>query len=314
MELYFLGTGAGMPSRRRNVTSIALNLLDEIGSTWLFDCGEGTQQQILQSPVKLSRTDKIFITHLHGDHLYGMPGLLTSRSYQGGDSPLTVYGPPGIREFIDTALRLSQARLSYELETVEITEEGLLFEEEGFQVSVKRLEHRIECFGFRIAEKVKEGKLDADKLKSLGVPSGPMYGMLKAGKPVTLPDGSVVRSEDVVGPSIPGRIVTILGDTLKSNAALELALDADLLVHEATFDAYRAEMAAQFHHSTTVEAAETARDAGAIALVLTHISSRYGEEDAEMLLAEARAVFPNAHMAEDFWSIRVPYREGFQPK
>lgn len=308
MELYFLGTGAGMPSRRRNVTAIALNLLDEIGSYWLFDCGEGTQQQILQSPVKLSRTDKIFITHLHGDHLYGMPGLLTSRSYQGGDSPLTVYGPPGIKEFIDSALRLSQARLSYPLEVVEITEEGLLFEEEAFRVEVKRLEHRIECFGFRVTEKDKEGKLDAAKLKSLGVPGGPMYGMLKSGQSVTLPDGTVIRSEDVVGPSVPGRIVTILGDTVRTDAALELAKGADLLVHEATFDAGKPDMAQQFHHSTTVDAAETARDAGVLALVLTHLSSRYGEEDTDALLEEARAVFPDTYLAEDFWSVKIPYR------
>lgn len=304
-----MGTGAGMPSRRRNVTAIALNLLDEIGSYWLFDCGEGTQQQILQSPVKLSRTDKIFITHLHGDHLYGMPGLLTSRSYQGGDSSLTVFGPAGIKEFIDTALRVSQARLSYPLNVVEITEEGTLLEEEAFRVEARRLEHRIECFGYRIVEKDKEGKLDAAKLKSLGVPSGPMYGVLKSGLPVTLADGTVVRSEDVVGPAVPGRIIAILGDTVRTDAALELARGADVLVHEATFDAGRADMAQQFHHSTTVDAAVTARDAGAAALVLTHLSSRYGEEDTESLLEEARSVFPNTYLAEDFWSIKVPYRD-----
>jgi ribonuclease Z len=308
MELYFLGTGAGMPSRRRNVTSIALNLLDETGSYWLFDCGEGTQQQILESPVKLSRTDKIFITHLHGDHLYGMPGLLTSRSYQGGDSPLTVYGPPGVKEFIDTALRVSQARLSYELHIHEILEEGLVFEEELFRVEASRLEHRIECFGFRIMEKEKEGKLDADKLKALGIPPGPLYGMLKQGKPVTLEDGTVVRSEDVVGPGVPGRIVAILGDTLRTDAALDLSLNADVLVHEATFDAGRADMAVQFHHSTSVDAAETAKAAGVQALVLTHLSSRYGDEEAEELLKEARTVFPNSFLAEDFWSIKIPYR------
>lgn len=308
MELYFLGTGAGMPSRRRNVTSIALNLLEETGSYWLFDCGEGTQQQILESPVKLSRTDKIFITHLHGDHLYGMPGLLTSRSYQGGDSPLAVYGPPGLREFIETSLRVSQARLAYELHIHEIQEEGAVLEEELFRVEARRLEHRIECFGFRIVEKDKEGKLDADRLKQLGIPPGPLYGALKQGRAVTLENGTEVRSEDVVGPPVPGRIVAILGDTMRTDAARELARDADVLVHEATFDAGRSEMAVQFHHSTSVDAAETARAAGAQALILTHLSSRYGDEEAEDLLKEARAVFANTHLAEDFWSMKIPYR------
>jgi ribonuclease Z len=309
MELYFLGTGAGMPSRRRNVTAIALNLLDEIGSYWLFDCGEGTQHQILESPVKLSRTDKIFITHLHGDHIYGLPGLLSSRSYQGGDSPLTVYGPVGLKEYIETSLRISQSRLSYELAIVELEEEGLILEEELFRVEAKRLEHRIECFGFRIVEKDKEGKLDADKLMSLGIRPGPMYGALKQGKSVTLEDGTVITSESVVGSAVPGRIVAIMGDTLQTQTAVDLAQGADVLVHEATFDATRNEMAALFYHSTSVQAAETALQAGARALILTHLSSRYAEEDAAVLLEEAQAVFPNTHAAEDFWSFRVPYRD-----
>lgn len=308
MELYFLGTGAGMPSRRRNVTSIAFNILDEAGSFWLFDCGEGTQQQILQSPVRLSRTDKIFITHLHGDHLYGLPGLLTSRSYQGGDSPLALYGPQGIREFVETALRVSQARLSYELAIHEILEEGPVLEEELFQVEARRLDHRVECFGYRIMEKPKEGKLDAEKLKVLGIPPGPMYGELKQGRSVTLADGRTVSSQEVVGPQVPGRIVAILGDTMPTEAAVELARGADVLVHEATFDEGRSDMASRFHHSTTADAAKTAGAAQAMALIITHISSRYGDEEAEELLREARAIFANTYLADDFWAFQVPYR------
>lgn len=309
MELIFLGTGAGMPSRRRNVTAIALSLLDEIGSFWLFDCGEGTQQQILASPVRLSRTDKIFITHLHGDHLFGLPGLLTSRSYQGGESALTIYGPPGIKEFVDTALRVSQARLSYDLTVNELTEEGVVFESEEFTVEAGRLAHRIECFGYRIVEKDKEGKLDAGKLKRLGIPPGPLYGEIKQGKTVTLNDGRVVTPQDVVGPATPGRIVAILGDTMRTEGAVRLAHNADLLVHEATFDAAKADMAVQFHHSTSVDAAETAQAAGAQVLVMTHLSSRYAEEDTELLLQEAQAVFPQTYVASDFWSVKVPYRK-----
>ncbi len=308
MELVFLGTGAGMPSRRRNVTSIALNLLDETGGFWLFDCGEGTQQQILQSPIRLGRTDRIFNTHLHGDHLYGLPGILTSRSYQGGEATLTLYGPVGLRQFTETVLTLSQAKLSYELDIVEIVEEGIIAEDEMFRVEARRLNHRIESFGYRIVEKDKEGKLDAVKLKELGVPFGPLYGALKQGKSVTLEDGRVINSADVVGPAVPGRIVTVLGDTLKTDSAVELARNADVLVHEATFDRSKADMASRFHHSTTEDAAQTALQAGAQVLIMTHISSRYGEEETEMLQQEAREIFANAFVAEDFWSYRIPYR------
>jgi ribonuclease Z len=308
MELVFLGTGAGMPSRRRNVTSIALSLLDETGGFWLFDCGEGTQQQILQSPIRLGRTDRIFITHLHGDHLYGLPGILTSRSYQGGEGTLTLYGPVGLRQFTETVLTLSQAKLSYELDVVEIVEEGIIAEDEMFRVEARRLNHRIESFGYRIVEKDKEGKLDAAKLKELGVPFGPLYGALKQGKSVTLEDGRVISSADVVGPAVPGRIVTVLGDTLKTDSAVDLARNADVLVHEATFDRSKADMASRFHHSTTEDAAQTALQAGAQVLIMTHISSRYGEEEAEMLQQEAREIFANAYVAEDFWSYRIPYR------
>lgn len=307
MELVFLGTGAGMPSLRRNVTAMALNLLEEKGVYWLFDCGEGTQHQILKSPVKLSKLEKLFVTHLHGDHIYGIPGLLSSRSYQGGETPLTVYGPRGIREYIESALRISQTRLGYDLKIKEIGE-GTVLEEERFTVTAARLEHRMECFGFRIREKDQEGRLDADKLKELGIPPGPLYAELKRGRTVTLPDGRTINGTDFVGPSIPGRIVAIVGDTLAVPASVELAMAADLLVHEATFSHERVELAKQYYHTTARQAAEIAREAGTRQLVLTHISSRYGEAEADKLLAEAQAVFPNTRLAEDMWSCSVPRR------
>ncbi|MEW9698836.1 ribonuclease Z [Paenibacillus sp. SI8] len=306
MELYFLGTGAGMPSKQRNVTSIALNLLEERGFYWLFDCGEGTQQQILHSPVKLGRTEKLFITHLHGDHIYGIPGLLTSRSYLGGDTPLTVYGPVGLKSFIDTALLISGAHLSYTLHVVEITEEGLLFEDETFRVETARLEHRIECFGFRIIEKDQPGKLLMEKLAQLGVPAGPIYGKLKQGHTVELADSRILRGADYVGPPIPGRIVVILGDTRYCSGAQHLAASADVLVHEATFGMDKQELAYAFDHATSVDAARTAEEAGAGALIMTHISSRYQGEEILLLLQEAQNIHANSHVAKDFWSFEVP--------
>ncbi len=310
MDLYFLGTGAGLPSRQRNVTSIALRLLEERGSFWLFDCGEGTQHQIMRSPLKLSKLEMLFVTHLHGDHIYGIPGLLSSRSYHGGETPLMIFGPSGIRRFVQTVLSVSETRLDYELDIREIGE-GVVYEDDRFTVEAARLEHRVESFGYRIVERDQAGKLKADELKKRGVPAGPLYGELKRGNDVILPDGTLIRSSDVVGPPIPGRIVTILGDTKVCGASVKLSGQADVLVHEATFDGSLSEMARKYGHCTAVEAASVAKDANAAALIITHISSRYPDEEAEKLLEEARAVFPNTFLAEDFWSFPVAGKASF---
>ncbi|SDN83225.1 ribonuclease Z [Paenibacillus sp. yr247] len=306
MDIYFLGTGAGMPSKQRNVTSIALNLLDERGTYWLFDCGEGTQQQILNSPVKLGRTEMLFITHLHGDHLYGLPGLLTSRAYLGGDTPLTLYGPQGLKRFVETALDVSGAHLSYTLKIVEIEEDGLIFEDDSFQVETARLEHRIECFGYRVIEKDQPGKLMQDKLLELGIPAGPIYGKLKSGQSVQLEDGRMLHGADYLGAPIPGRIVVILGDTRYCHGAQHLARGADVLVHEATFAMDKQELAYAFDHATSNDAARTAQEAGANALIMTHISSRYQGDAVMELLLEAQKLHGNSYIAKDFWSFEVP--------
>jgi ribonuclease Z len=305
MELIFLGTGAGMPSKQRNVTSIALELLAERGSYWLFDCGEATQHQILHASVKLSKTEKLFVTHLHGDHIYGIPGLLTSRGYQGGNTPFTVYGPKGIAEFIRSTLSLSKSHLDYPLNIVELGDEGLLFEDRTFKVEAAKLEHRIECWGYRVIEKASPGTLQHDKLKELGVPSGPMYGRLKAGERIQLESGVTLNGIDYIGPEIPGRTVVILGDTKKCAGAVKLAEQADVLVHEATFDRSKQDLADAFDHSTAADAAETAHSAGVGALLMTHISSRYQAEDTHILLDEARAIHANAHVVYDGFTFPI---------
>jgi ribonuclease Z len=294
-----------MPSKQRNVSSIVLNLLPERGTYWMFDCGEGTQHQILRSPVKVSKLEKLFISHLHGDHIYGIPGLLTSRSYQGGDTPLTVYGPKGIRTFIEMTLDLSAARLAYEVKIHEIEEEGIVFEDETFRVETSRLEHRIESFGYRIVERDLPGKLQVEKLEALGVPSGPLYGRLKEGGSVTLADGTVLNGADFIGPPVRGRTVVILGDTKVCGGSRRLSRQADVLVHEATFAQNRQELALEYDHSTSVDAARTAKEEEVGTLIMTHISSRYQEEHAEMLLEEARAIHPETYLAHDFWSFPV---------
>ncbi|AKU25670.1 Ribonuclease Z [Geobacillus stearothermophilus] len=305
MELLFLGTGAGVPAKERNVSSVALQLLDERGATWLFDCGEATQHQILHTAIRPRRIEHIFITHLHGDHLFGLPGLLGSRSFQSGETPLTVFGPKGIRAFVETALAVSGTKLRYELNIVEI-DEGVIFDDERFSVIAKRLDHGMPSYGFRVVEKDLPGPLLVDRLQALGVRPGPIYQEIKQGKTVVLDDGTVIDGREFVGPPQKGRIVAVLGDTRFCEAAIELARDADVVVHEATFAAAEQRLAHDYFHSTTTDAAEVARRAGAKRLILTHISSRYQGEAALQLVAEARKVFPNTDLAADFASFSIP--------
>jgi len=303
--LLFLGTGAGVPAKERNVSSIALQLLEERGATWLFDCGEATQHQILHTAIRPRRIEHIFITHLHGDHLFGLPGLLGSRSFQSGETPLTVFGPKGIRQFVETALTVSGTRLRYELNIAEI-DEGVIFDDERFSVTAKRLDHGMPSYGFRVAEKDLPGPLLVDRLKALGVRPGPIYQQIKQGKTVVLEDGTVLDGREFVGPPQKGRIVAVLGDTRFCEAAIELAHEADVVIHEATFAAAEQRLARDYFHSTTTDAAEVAKRAGAKRLILTHISSRYQGEAALKLLEEARRVFPNTELAADFASFSIP--------
>ncbi|MBF2346558.1 ribonuclease Z [Listeria seeligeri] len=298
MELVFLGTGAGVPSRGRNVTSIALSMLNERNAIWLFDCGEATQHQILRSQIKLSKLEKIFITHMHGDHIFGLPGLLSSRSFQGGDSDLTIYGPVGIQAYVETSLKLSGTRLTYKIIFEEI-EPGLIFEDEMFTVTADELDHGMLSYGYRIVEKDKQGALDAARLKEDGVEPGPIFQRLKNGEVVTLPDGREIDGENYIGAPQKGKIISIFGDTRETASEFALAENADILIHEATFEGDKGKMAAEYMHSTTIQAAELAKKAGVKKLILTHISSRYDREASKALLIEAKSVFENTEIAYD---------------
>lgn len=302
MELLFLGTGAGVPAKQRNVSSLALELLQERGAVWLFDCGEATQHQILHTTVKPRRIEKIFITHLHGDHIYGLPGLLGSRSFQGGESLLTVYGPKGIKEFIKVTLAVSQTHLQYPLEVVEIEEEsesGTIFEDETFSVEFGKLEHGILSYGYRVVEKDLPGSLDVQRLKEMNIPPGPHYQQLKEGKEVVLKDGRLINGQEFVGEPKKGKVITVLGDTRKCMQSVQLAMHANVLIHEATFAAGDEELAYNYFHSTAKEAAEIANTASAERLILSHISSRYQGDAVSRLAEEAKEIFPNTDIAED---------------
>lgn len=299
MELQFLGTGSGVPAKHRNVSSLALKLLDELNEIWLFDCGEATQHQILRTTLKPRKVTKIFITHMHGDHIFGLPGFLSSRAFQGGDDPLTIYGPKGIKEYVLLSLKLSKTYLKYPLHFQEFEDGDTLVDNE-FTVIVKKVNHGIDSYGFRIEEHDRLGTLDAQALKAMGVPFGPLFGKLKNGETVTLEDGRVINGQDYIGPDISGRKMAIIGDTKPCKNAFLLADGVDVLIHESTFRENEKELANSYNHSTNIQAAQLAKKANVRYLLLNHISSRYLQEDAKLLELEARKVFYNTYVMHDF--------------
>ncbi|MFP7169476.1 ribonuclease Z [Terribacillus sp. 7520-G] len=304
MELHFLGTGAGLPSKDRNVTSICLSMPQERQAVWMFDCGEATQHQLLYSPLKPGKIEKIFITHLHGDHIYGLPGLLSTRSFQQSDLQLEIYGPHGIKEFIEISLRVSGSHVADSLIIHEIGP-GCIYEDEGWTVEAVQLSHGIPCFGYIVEEKAVLGELKVEKLRQMGIPPGPIYRQIKNQEVTELPDGQKIRRSDVVGPDKPGRKIVILGDTTYLPELQSAVENADILVHEATFSADEPEMAKAYGHSTAVQAASLARDAKVKKLILTHISARYHQDEANILTEQARRVFPETELAADMCVFQI---------
>ncbi|EFJ9608379.1 ribonuclease BN [Escherichia coli] len=305
MELIFLGTSAGVPTRTRNVTAILLNLQRPTQSgLWLFDCGEGTQHQLLHTAFNPGKLDKIFISHLHGDHLFGLPGLLCSRSMSGIIQPLTIYGPQGIREFVETALRISGSWTDYPLEIVEIGA-GEILDDGLRKVTAYPMEHPLECYGYRIEEHDKPGALNAQALKAAGVPPSPLFQELKAGKTIMLEDGRQINGADYLAAPVPGKALAIFGDTGPCDAALDLAKGVDVMVHEATLDITMEAKANSRGHSSTRQAATLAREAGVGKLIITHVSSRYDDKGCQHLLRECRSIFPATELANDFTVFNV---------
>ncbi len=313
MQITFLGTSSGVPTRSRNVSSVALRL-PQRAELWLFDCGEGTQHQIMRSELKISQLSRIFITHMHGDHIFGLMGLLATCGLAGNVERIDIYGPPGLNDYIQSASRYSYTHFSYPIK-VHAVRPGVIYEDEDFTVSCGNLHHRITAFGYRVAEKDRTGRFDVEKAKALQIPPGRIYGQLKRGETVTLPDGRVIDGAQLCGPTEIGRKIAYCTDTIYCDGAVELAHDADVLIHEATFAHQDADMAFQRLHSTTTMAAQTALAAGAHRLIMSHFSPRYAPGNTlelKDLLKEARAIFPRTDMAHDFMIHEVPRRREVQ--
>lgn len=307
LDLVFLGTAGSMPTAQRNPAAI---LLRRGGDRLLFDCGEGTQRQLQRSALGLPDLEEIFLTHFHADHFLGLPGMLKTFALRGRDeSPLTVYGPHGLKELF-SRLRPFVGRLPYPLTLVEL-EPGETLDRSDHSIEPFAVEHGSEALGYLLAEHDRPGRFDVATADELGVPSGPERGRLQAGEPVALPDGRVVTPQQVLGDGRPGRRVAIAGDTAPCAATVQAAHRADVLVHEASFLAEEGDRARETLHSTATEAAEVARLAQVRLLVLTHVTPRYfGPELAD----EAKETFADTVVPRDFDVVDVPFPERGAPQ
>ncbi|MCT7966374.1 ribonuclease Z [Laspinema sp. D1] len=306
MQITFLGTSSGVPTRSRNVSSLAVRL-PQRSEVWLFDCGEGTQHQILSSDIKISQISRIFITHLHGDHIFGLMGLLASCGLAGNASRIDIYGPAGLNDYLAACSRYSQTHFSYPIK-VHHSRPGVVYEDDEFIVKCGRLEHRVTAYGYRVEEKDRAGRFNVEKAAALGIPSGPLYGQLKRGETVTLSDGRQISGQELCGPTEPGRKMAYCTDTIFCEGAVQLAQDVDVLIHEATFSHQDAQLAIDRLHSTSTMAAQVALAARVKTLIMTHFSPRYApgnDIQLEDLRQEAQAIFPNTEMAYDFWTYEV---------
>jgi ribonuclease Z len=305
LDIVFLGTSASAPTARRGTSAL---LIRRGGDRLLFDCGEGTQRQLLRSSIGLVDLEEIFVTHFHADHYLGLPGMLKTFSLRMRESPLTVYGPPGLRDLYD-ALGRVVGKLTYPVELVELRA-GDALSRDGYDLCAFPVDHRVPAIGYALVESVRPGRFDDAAADALAVPFGPERGALQRGEPITLANGRTIQPDQLVGPPRPGRTIVYTGDTLPAEAVAMLFRAADVLVHEATFAEEDRRRADETGHSTALQAARVAREAAVSLLALTHVSPRYlGSE----LLREAREVFPATILPRDFDVVEVPFPERGEP-
>jgi ribonuclease Z len=305
LDLVFLGTSGSMPTAQRAPTAI---LLRRGGERLLIDCAEGTQRQLLRSNVGLIELREVFLTHYHADHYLGLPGMLKTFALRGRETPITIYGPPGLGELFG-ALRRIFGKLTYPYELIEL-DAGTILERGDYHLETFPVNHGVSAVGYSLVEEPRPGRFDVATADRLGVPEGPERGALQRGEPVTLADGRLIDPAEVLGEPRPGRKVVISADTAFSQSVIESARAADVLVHEATFSEEESERARETLHSTAAQAGEVARAADVGLLALTHLSNRYFGGEIER---EAQEVFPATVVPRDLDIIVVPFQERGSP-
>ena len=307
LSVTFLGTSAARPTVERNVSGVALV---REGETLLFECGEGTQRQMMRYGVSFALSE-IFFTHSHADHFLGVIGLIRTLGLQARVEPMRLYGPRGAKKVLGQAIELGVERVPFKVEIEEVkpgttlrtTDDG---RREGYEIQVFGTEHGGGSVGYALREHERRGRFDVEKARAAGIPEGPLWGKLTKGEPITLPNGPTFQPSDFVGPKRPGRLVVLTGDTRPCAAVVDAAQGADLLIHEATFGEEERDRAKETGHSTAKEAAQVALAAKARRLVLSHVSARYSIS-AEELVNEAREVFKETAVAKDGMTIEVPF-------
>ncbi|MGQ9515101.1 MAG: ribonuclease Z [Thermoproteota archaeon] len=299
-KLVFLGTSAGVPTQSRGLPSIALRWGKEL---LLFDCGEGTQRQMMISGIGFGRTARIFFTHMHGDHVLGLPGLLMTLSLMNRKEKLELFGPPGLDKFVRTILPSVRLGLTFDVVVSEIDGSGKIFSGNGYSILSERADHNTNSQAYAFVEDPRRGRFDVEKAKRLGVDEGPGRSILSRGMELILQSGKVIKPSDVLGPPRKGFKIVYTGDTRYCERIIRLSEGADILIHDSTFDEARSEEAMETYHSTCVDAARTASEAKVKKLFLFHISARY--QDTTVLSMQAKKYFSNVHVAEDLTSFEI---------
>lgn len=303
MKLIFLGTGGSIPTAERNLPAIALRRNREL---LLFDCGEGTQRQMVRTGASPMKLNAIFLTHFHGDHFLGLPGLVQTLALMNRADELEVYGPPGTAELVEKLLGLGYYTLTFKVKAHDIEPGGEL-RHRGYLIKTCEVEHTVQSLAYAIIEDPRPGKFYPEKAIALGVKHGPDFSHLQAGQSVKLPNGKIVKPEQVMGPPRPGRKIVYAGDTRPCERVVGLARDANVLIHDCTLANELLDRAIESGHSTPLEAAGVAKKAGVKQLVLIHISPRYVDDT--LLLKEAQQVFPNVTVARDMMELEVRPRD-----
>ena len=301
LSVLFLGTSAARPTVERNVAGL---VVIREGESLLFECGEGTQRQMMRYGASFGFSD-VFFSHFHADHYLGLIGLVRTLGLQGRTDPMRFYGPRGAKRILGAALAMGTERGGFEMEIHEV-EPGDALKREGYELRAFPAEHGPAALGWALVEQDRLGRFNPERARELGVPEGPLWGKLQRSQSVTLEDGRVITPETIVGTARPGRKLVYTGDTRPCKATIESSLGADLLIHEATFGEEEKDRAAETQHATAAEAAQVAKMAGAKRLALTHLSARYSR-DAQQLLGEAQAIFPDTVIAKDGMVIELPY-------